>query len=260
MSRSLVWGASRGTKLARKLQRDMSAWPKNAGKSGKWEEVKEKLLENCGKKGTREGKGGGKGVKRRKNWRKKEEKERELEDKGGNERTWEKGRLGSPEGRRPVTRCRQRRWNFACHVPSTLQEKWPCSNRLGKKDKNCGKNRKNAHLSRGAHWFVALGSAISGNQAQGNDLGQTALVQEWPNNCEKPTENATKLTAHSSHHCPKSSKMPQKHGKNDKFMIKISKNTTKTRQKRQFDVQNWPKEGPMFQNSFSKQGFQCSFK
>ena len=64
------------------------------------------------------------------------------------------------------------------------------------------------------------------------------------------------LTAHSSHHCPqllentaknnkkrqfgihKSSKIPQKHGKNDKFMIKISKNTTKTRQKRQFNVQN----------------------
>ena len=39
----------------------------------------------------------------------KKRKERELEDKGGNERTREKGRLGSPEGRRPVTRCRKRR-------------------------------------------------------------------------------------------------------------------------------------------------------
>ena len=29
-----------------------------------------------------------------------------------------------------------------------LHEKRPYSNRLGKKDKNCGKNRKNAHLSR----------------------------------------------------------------------------------------------------------------
>ena len=33
----------------------------------------------------------------------KKRKERELEDKGGNERTREKGRLGSPESRRPVT-------------------------------------------------------------------------------------------------------------------------------------------------------------
>ena len=33
---------------------------------------------------------------------------------------------------------------------------------------------------------------------------------------------------------------------------KIPRNTTK---KRQFDVQNWPTEGPMFQKSFSKDGF-----
>ena len=64
--------------------------------------MKEKCWKIVGKKGTREGKGVGKGVKRRKIGEK-NRKERELEDKGGNERTREKGRLGSPESRRPVT-------------------------------------------------------------------------------------------------------------------------------------------------------------
>ena len=118
-----------------------------------------------------------------------------------------------------------------------LHEKRPCSNRFGKTQKMREKPEK-CTFEQSAHWFVALGSAISGNQAQGNDLGQTTLVQEWPNNCEKPTENATKLTAHSSHHCPKSSKMPQKQGENDKILYKIIKNHTKTWKKRQFDVQN----------------------
>ena len=69
------------------------------------------------------------------------------------------------------------------------------------------------------------------HQAQRNDLGQTALVQDWPNNCEKTTENATKLTAHSSHHCPKS-----------------SKNTSKSWQKRQIHVQNLQKSHKTWKN------------
>ena len=165
-------------------------------------------------------------------------KERELAEEGGKERTREKGRLGSPEGRRPVTRCRKRRGNFACHVPSTFARKATMFDPPLKKHKKCGKNRKKCTFEQSAHWFVALGSAISGNQAQGNDLGQTALVQEWPNNCEKPTENATKLTAHSSHHCPKSSKNP-----------------TKTWQKRQIHVKNqqkYHKKKPKHDNLMSK--------
>ena len=100
-----------------------------------------------------------------------------------------------------------------------LHEKRPCSNRFGKTQKMREKQEKNK-FEQSEHWFVALGSAISGNQAQGNDLGQTALVQEWPNNCEKPTENATKLTAHSSRHCPKSSKILLKHGKKRQIHVK----------------------------------------
>ena len=184
-----------------------------------------KLLENCGKKvKKREGKREkGKKGEKRKHWRKRE-KGGEAEEKGGKERTREMGRLGSPEGRRPVTRCRKRRWNFACHVPSTFARKVTMFGPPRKKDKKCGKNRKKCTFEQSAHWFVALGSAISGNQAQGNDLGQTALVQEWPNNCEKNTENATKLTAHSSHHCPK-----------------IIKTTSKTRRKRQIHIKNQQK-------------------
>ena len=196
-----------------------------------------KMLENCGKKGGKKKKERGKREKRRKigekrekgeNWRRKVER-REQERREGWEAQRAEGLLHD------VT-------NVVGILPAMsrppLHEKRPCSNRLGKKDKKLREKSQKCTFEQSAHWFVALGSAISGNQAQGNDLGQTALVQEWPNNCEKPTENATKLTAHSSRHCPKSSKIPQKHVKNDKFMIKISKNTTKTRQKRQFDVQN----------------------
>ena len=209
MSRSLVWGASRGTKLARKLQRDMSAWPKNARKSGKWEEMKEKCWKIVGKKrGQEKGREEGKGWKEEKLEKKREKRENwrtKVEMRGQEKREgWEAQRA---EGQLHDVA------NVVGILPAMsrppLQEKWPCSNRLWKKNKKLREKSKKCTFEQSAHWFVALGSAISGNQAQGNDLGQTALVQEWPNNCEKPTENATKLTAHSSRHCPKSSKNSQ---------------------------------------------------
>ena len=149
-----------------------------------------------------------------------------------------KGKVGKPRGPKACYTMSPTSLEFCLPCPVYLARKVTMFEPPRKKRQKLREKSQKCTFEQSAHWFVALGSAISGNQAQGNDLGQTALVQEWPNNCEKPTENATKLTAHSSHHCPKSSKMPQKHGKNDKFMIKISKNTTKTRQKRQFDVQN----------------------
>ena len=94
MSRSLVWGASRGTKLARKLQRDMSAWPKNAGKSGKWEEMKEKCWKIVGK-GDKRREGRRERGEKKKNWRKKEKRERI----GGQRWKWEdkrKRKVGKP--------------------------------------------------------------------------------------------------------------------------------------------------------------------
>ena len=112
-----------------------------------------------------------------------------------------------------------------------LLEKRPCSNRLGKKTKNVGKIAKKCTFEQSAHWFVALGSAIYGNQAQRNDLGQTALVQEWPNNCEKNTENVTKPTAHSSHHCPKIIKTTSKTGRKRQIHIKNQQKYHKKRQK-----------------------------
>ena len=74
MSRSLVRGASRGTKLARKLQRDMSAWPKKCWKKREVRGDERKKLENCGKKGDKRREGRRERGEKKKNWRKKEEK------------------------------------------------------------------------------------------------------------------------------------------------------------------------------------------
>ena len=111
-------------------------WKKREVRGGE-----EKLLENCGKKvKKREGKRE-KGEKR-KHWRKKEKREVKRRTKEEKERTREKGRLGSPEGRNPVTRCRKRRWDNACHVPSTFAQKATMFEPLRKNSKNAGKTRK----------------------------------------------------------------------------------------------------------------------
>ena len=66
----------------------------------------------------------------------------EKEEKGGRKR--EKERLG----RRPVTRYRKRRWDNACHVPSTFAQKATMFEPLRKNSKNAEQNKKNANLSR----------------------------------------------------------------------------------------------------------------
>ena len=195
-----------------------------------------KLLENCGKKvKKREGKRE-KGEKR-KHWRKKEKREvkrrrkverREQERREGWEAQRAEGLLHDVA-------------NVVRILPAMsrppLHEKRPCSNRLGKKKMR--EKSKKCTFEQSAHWFVALASAVYGNQAQRNDLGQTALVQEWPNNCEKTTENATKLTAHSSHHCPKSSKNASKTWQKRQNLVQTyQKSHKKTWQKRQFNVKN----------------------
>ena len=109
--------------------------------------MKEKLLENCGKKGEKKEKGRGKREKRENIGEKEKREAPKVEEKGGKERTREKGRLGSPEGRRPVTRCRKRRWNFACHVPSTFARKATMFEPPRKKrQKNWEKTQKNMHI------------------------------------------------------------------------------------------------------------------
>ena len=158
----------------------------------------------------------------------------ELEEEGGEEREREKGRLGSPEGRRPATRYRKRRWNFACHVPSTFARKATMFEPPLKKTKNAGKIAKKKPTMTEPSNVISTTSPRQCNfwhQAQRNDLGQTALVQGWPNNCEKSTENATKLTTHNSHQCPKS-----------------SKNTPKSWQNRQIDVQMLQKSQKTWKN------------
>ena len=230
-------------------------WRRVALTKKRWKKLKigggeEKLLENWKKrkKGRRE-----KGEKR-KNWGKTGKQEgkwrtkvegREQERREG----WEAQRA---EGLLDDTA------NVVGNLPAIsrppLHGKRPCSNLASEKTKNAGKIEK-MHIWAERTLVRSPRQCNFWHQAQRNDLGQTALVQEWPNNFEKTTENATKLTAHSSHHCPKSSKMLQKHCENDKLMSPICKNPIKTWQKQQFAVRNWPTEGPMFQKSFSKEGF-----
>ena len=96
-----------------------------------------KLLEKCGNLWKKE-KGREKRVIRRKIGERMGKME-DTEEKGGKGRKREKGRLGSPEGRWPITRYRKRRWNFACHVPSTFARKATMFEPPRKKTKNAGK-------------------------------------------------------------------------------------------------------------------------
>ena len=119
---------------------------KKRGKKREIEGSDGKLLVNCGKKGKNEGRRE-KGEKR-KNWKKTLGKRKELDDEGGKGREREKGRLGSPEGRRPATRYRKRRWNFAFHVPSTFAQKATMFEPASENLKNAGNNKKNTNFSR----------------------------------------------------------------------------------------------------------------
>ena len=122
-----------------------------------------------------------------------------------------------------------------------LHEKRPCSNRLWK-NKKCGKNRKKiAHHDRtiqshqhdkpSAMQFLAP----STKERPGTDSARARLAQQLRKihrKCHK-TDTHTVLTT-----VQNLQKTHKKHGKIDNLMS-----------------QNWPTEGPMFQKSFSKEGF-----
>ena len=149
-----------------------------------------KLLENCGKIQKQE-----KGREKRGKIGERMGKIGEAEEKGGKERTREKGRLGSPECRRPVARYRKRRWNFACHVPSTFARKATMFEPPLKKQKMREKSQKKRKFEQSAHWFV------------------TTNRPKWHfHTPRRPQMLITVLT---------SAKMPQKHGKNDSLLSKI---------------------------------------
>ena len=134
-----------GHKVGKDVTERRVALAKKTGKKQKMGEGEGKLLENCGRKGNKRREGKRERSKKKKNWRKKR-KGRELEEKGGKGRTREKGRLGSPESRRPVTRFRKRRWNFACHVPSTFARKAAMFEPPRKKTQKCGKKARKMHI------------------------------------------------------------------------------------------------------------------
>ena len=143
---------------------------------------------------------------------------------------WEKGREGRERrkkklGRMPVTRYRKRRWDNACHVPSTFAQKATMFEPLRKKLKKCEKNKKNAHLSR----------ANTGSSPQTDQNGTTTGPEaKGARHCPKNEQNATKP----HHHCPEIRENTTNHSKNDKLMSKIRKIATKTWQTLQFDVHN----------------------
>ena len=111
---------------------------------------------------------------------------KELEEEGGKGREREKGRLGSPEGRRPATRYRKRRWNFACHVPSTFARKATMFEPPLKKNKKCWKTRKKCiqshqHDKPSAVQFLAS----STKERPGTDSARARLAQQLRKNHRK---------------------------------------------------------------------------
>ena len=137
-----VGGASWGTLLTKGSHGDVSLWPKNAGKSWKWEEVKENYWKTVEKRWKKE-KGRGKKGEKRKHWRKKE-KGGEAEEKGGKERTRGKGRLGSPEGLYTMS---QTSLEFCLPCPVHLCTKSDhVRTASGKKTKNVRKIAKKMHI------------------------------------------------------------------------------------------------------------------
>ena len=89
-----------------------------------------------------------------------------------------------------------------------------------KKPQKCGKNQEKCTFEQSAHCVVALGSAITGTKHRGTTKDRQRSCNIGPTTAKKNTENATKLTAHSSHDCPR-----------------IIKNTSKSLENRQIDVQ-----------------------
>ena len=181
--------------------------------------MKEKCWKFVGKKGDKRREGrrerGGKEEK----LEKKKRKERELEDKGGNERTREKGRLGSPESRRPVTP------EVAKGRNNELQ--------LGRCTVLCG----------------AAGSHV--RQSQHETSLRHLFLPGRSYEAGPPT-----LTAHSSHHCPRLRENTTKNNKKTTIWYPlIIKNASKTRRKRQIHVkhqQNTTKKRQKHDNLMSK--------
>ena len=232
MSRSLQYPVPRGAHCWERVAWRRVALTKKRGKKREIERSDGKLLINCGKNREKKGREKGNGWKEEK-LEKTLGKGKELEEGSGKGREREKGRLGSPEGRRPATRYRKRRWNFACHVPSTFARKATMFEPPLKKTKNAGKIAKKCtpwpnHPKSSAR--QALGSAISGTKHKGTTWDRQRSCKIGPTTAKKPPKMPqnwphTVLTT-----VQKSSKMHQKHGKNVKLLSKKSQKYHKKKQ------------------------------
>ena len=238
MRRSLQYPVPRGAHCWQRVTWRRVALTKKRGKKREIEGSDGKLLVNGGKKREKKkGREEGKGWKEEK-LEKTLGKGKELEEEGGKGREREKGRLGSPKGRRPATRYRKRRWNFACHVPSTFARKATMFEPLWKNSKNAGKTRKMqiwaertlVRSPRQCNFWQP-----STRERPGTDSARARVAQQLRKNhrkCHKTDrtqfsplskihQKCLKNMANTTKSCAKSAKIQQKQSKNDNLMSKI---------------------------------------
>ena len=177
-------------------------------------------------------------LKKEKKW----EKGREVENKGGKGEKKREGMVGKLRGPKACHTTPQTPLEFCLPCPVHLCTKSDHVRTASeKKQKKLDKSRKMHIFEQREHGFVntnvanhpkssarqALGSAISGTKHKGTTWDRQRSCKIGPTTAKKTSENATKLSTHSSHHCPNSSKIHQKHSKNDKLMFKIRKTVSK---------------------------------
>ena len=212
MSRPVCGRCLVGTLLTKGSHGDASLWPKNDGKSRKWEEVKEITGKMWKKEGKRK-----KGYKNE-NWRKWEKREKWVRK----EEKKREGKVGKPRGR------------WACYtIPQmSLECCSPFPVRLClKSDHVRTVSKKKCKIEQSEHRIVTTTVDI---KCSTRDMFGESSFRElftWDGS-------------------------PDLSGIN---VRKVRKIITKTWKKRQFDVQNWPKEGPTFQKSFRQQESRISF-
>ena len=124
---------------------------------------------------------------------------------GEKRKHWRKNGKQEGKWRRKEEEKEKERLGRSNTIPQTsLEFCQPCSNRLGKNKKMRGKIAKNAHHDRTiqSHQHDKPSTVqFLATKHKGTTWDRQRSCKIDPNNCEKNTKNATKLTAQSSHHC-----------------------------------------------------------
>ena len=154
-----------------------------------------------------------------------------MEEEGGKGREREKGRSGSPEGRRPATRYAQTSLEFCLPCPVHLcTKKATTFEPPQKKTKKSRKKQEKRKFEQSEHWFVTTKCYSS--------------RPKW--HLHRPRRHAVLTTVLNS------AKMPRNTTKKGQFGIqKSSKTYLKTWQNRQFAVQKLTKRGSYVSENLS---------